>query len=52
MLHHMADETSKSKVHDQIDANLKKVYSATLSEDVPDKFKQLLEQLRQKERKN
>lgn len=32
-----------------IDDNLKRVYEATLAEDMPDRFKQLLEQLREKE---
>ena len=32
-----------------IDDNLKRVYEATLAEDMPDRFKQLLDQLRQKE---
>jgi hypothetical protein len=35
----------------EIDENLKRVYSATLSEDVPDRFAQLLAQLREKEKK-
>lgn len=32
-----------------IDDNLKRVYEATLAEDMPDRFKLLLDQLRQKE---
>ncbi|MFZ1469433.1 MAG: NepR family anti-sigma factor [Paracoccaceae bacterium] len=32
----------------QIDENLKRIYDETLQEEVPDRFKQLLEQLRQK----
>jgi len=35
----------------QIDANLKKVYQDALEEQVPDRFLELLEQLRQKEAK-
>jgi hypothetical protein len=35
----------------EIDENLKRVYSATLSEAVPDRFTQLLAQLREKEKK-
>ncbi|MEO6300132.1 MAG: NepR family anti-sigma factor [Paracoccaceae bacterium] len=35
----------------QIDANLKRVYDETLDEKVPDRFKELLEQLRLKEAK-
>jgi len=33
----------------EIDENLKRVYSATLNEDVPDRFTQLLAWLRDKE---
>lgn len=33
----------------EIDENLKRVYSATLNEEVPDRFAQLLAQLRDKE---
>jgi hypothetical protein len=33
----------------EIDENLKRVYSAALNEDVPDRFAQLLMQLREKE---
>lgn len=33
----------------QIDENLKKVYQQALEEQVPDRFRDLLEQLRQKE---
>ncbi|MBD3786188.1 MAG: transcriptional regulator [Sphingomonadales bacterium] len=35
----------------QIDENLKKVYQQALEEQVPDRFRDLLEQLRQKEAK-
>ena len=33
----------------EIDENLRRVYSATLNEDVPDRFAQLLARLRDKE---
>lgn len=33
----------------QIDENLKRVYQAALSEEVPDRFKELLAQLKAKE---
>ncbi|MFZ1662528.1 MAG: NepR family anti-sigma factor [Paracoccaceae bacterium] len=33
-----------------IEDNLKRVYEATLAEDMPDRFKLLLDQLRDKER--
>lgn len=44
-------DKNKSKVREEIDANLKRVYSDALNEDVPDKLKQLLEELRKKEPK-
>ncbi len=47
----MAEEHEKSKINQEIDANLKRVYSGLLEEDVPDKLKQLLAQLREKEAK-
>lgn len=36
----------KSAIQLQIDENLKRVYEEVLSEDVPDRFKLLLEQLK------
>jgi Anti-sigma factor NepR len=42
----MSKDTPRSKVKQQIDENLKRVYDASLNEDVPDRFKQLLDQLR------
>ncbi len=36
----------------EIDENLKRVYQAALTEDVPDRFTQLLAQLRAKEGKS
>ena len=38
-----------ANLRSQIDQNLKRVYQEALEEDVPDRFKELLEQLRQKE---
>ncbi|GGH34675.1 hypothetical protein SAMN05444007_10720 [Cribrihabitans marinus] len=38
-----------AKLRSQIDQNLKRVYQEALEEEVPDRFKELLEQLRQKE---
>lgn len=35
----------------QIDENLKRVYEEALTQELPDRFAQLLEQLRQKEQK-
>ena len=45
----MANRTERSILQDLIDQNLKRVYDDALAQDVPDRFKQLLEQLRQKE---
>ena len=39
---------SKSPVSRQIDENLKRIYDETLNEDVPDRFADLLNKLRQK----
>lgn len=39
------------KIREEIDTNLKRAYSEALNEDVPDRLKELLEQLRQKEEK-
>ncbi len=45
----MAESGDKSKVRALLDANLKRVYDEALSEEVPDRFKQLLDQLKAKE---
>ncbi|HBD91730.1 MAG: transcriptional regulator [Rhodobacteraceae bacterium GWE1_64_9] len=45
----MPSNPSKSSVRQQIDENLKRVYDEALQEDIPDRFKQLLAQLKQKE---
>ncbi len=44
----MADDTSKASIRDQINENLKRVYEDALKEEVPDRFKILLAQLREK----
>lgn len=46
MMDQMSDEKSKSRIREEIDANLKRVYDEALRQDVPDRFKELLEQLR------
>ncbi len=46
----MADSKGKSRLHQQIDENLKRVYEEALSEDLPDRFKDLIAQLRAKEK--
>lgn len=45
----MADDSSKASIRDQINENLKRVYEDALKEEVPDRFKMLLEQLKQKD---
>ncbi|OCX65426.1 transcriptional regulator [Thioclava sp. SK-1] len=45
----MADDKSKASIKEQINQNLKRVYDQALNEDVPDRFKDLLAQLRAKE---
>jgi hypothetical protein len=45
----MADSKGKSRLHQQIDENLKRVYEEALSEDIPDRFKDLIARLRSKE---
>lgn len=49
MLEKMAGHGRKSSLKEQIDENLRRVYQDALKEEVPDRFKQLLEQLRAKE---
>ncbi len=44
----MSDSNPKSKIRDQIDENLKRIYDETLKEEIPDKLTQLLDQLRKK----
>jgi Anti-sigma factor NepR len=45
----MAQNKDAPNLRAQIDENLKRVYEEALEEKVPDRFKELLEQLRQKE---
>jgi hemerythrin-like domain-containing protein len=49
MNHHMAEDPTKSGLKRQINENLKRVYEDALKEDIPDRFKQLLEDLKKKE---
>ncbi len=44
----MSSDARKSNIRKQIDENFKRVYEDALKEDVPDKFVQLVEQLRAK----
>ncbi len=55
MQQQMAQESKnpqKSRLTEQIDENLKRVYDDVLKEQVPDRFKALLAQLKDKERGN
>jgi hemerythrin-like domain-containing protein len=47
----MKHSNDSAKLQEQIDENLKRVYQEALKERVPDRFKELIEQLRQKEPK-
>ena len=40
------DRVAAPRVNDQIDANLKRVYREIVGDEVPDRFRQLLDQLR------
>lgn len=42
----MPKNSPEVRLRNEIDKNLKRVYEETLSEDIPDRFKVLLEQLR------
>lgn len=42
------DGPSRQAIRAQIDENLKRVYAATLNEELPDRFRDLLEQLKNK----
>ena len=48
MSNEMTGEIPKAKLKAQIDENLKRIYDDTLKEEVPERFKLLLEQLRNK----
>lgn len=45
----MTQDNPKARVKEQIDQNLKRVYEDALKEEVPDRFKDLLAQLRRKD---
>jgi hemerythrin-like domain-containing protein len=46
----MANKRRTSTLDQQIDENLRRVYSDTANEPLPDRFTQLLDQLREQER--
>lgn len=43
-----ADTPKRQAIREQIDENLKRVYTATLNEELPDRFRDLLAQLQSK----
>jgi len=45
-----AGSKSKAPKRDQIDENLKRVYNEMLEQDVPDRFEELLRQLREQDK--
>lgn len=47
----MGQDKDEAGLRAQIDENLKRVYDETLKAEVPERFKQLLAQLREKEAK-
>lgn len=47
----MASKHERSKMDQQIDENLKRVYDDALSEQLPDKFLNLINQLKQSDAK-
>lgn len=49
MLEQMKDKREKPTLRHTIEENLRKVYQDLLQEEVPDRFKLLLEELRQKQ---
>jgi len=46
----MAKKRGNSKLDEQIDDNLRRVYSSTVNEPLPDRFAKLLDELRERER--
>lgn len=49
MMEDMTGDKPKSSLRKDIDENLKRVFEDALKEEVPDRFKQLLDQLKAKE---
>jgi hemerythrin-like domain-containing protein len=47
----MAKDRKKSPVHEQIEENLRRVYDEALNDQVPDRFMELLRQLKEAETK-
>lgn len=51
MREHMAQDEKRPRASDTIDANLKRVYEEALQEEIPDRFKDLLAQLKEQDSK-
>jgi hypothetical protein len=49
MFMEMVQDDRKTRLEEQIDENLRRVYRDRLEEDVPDRFKDLLRQLREQD---
>ena len=45
----MASESENASIQRQIDENLKRVFQSKVEEDLPDRFKELLQQLKKRE---
>ena len=45
----MSPKKSKANLNEEIDENLRRVFAQSLEEEVPDRFKNLLDQLRAKD---
>lgn len=48
----MAQQKAKHELDEQIEENLKRVYQKTLEEEIPDRFMELIEQLKQQDAQN
>ncbi|PTQ74919.1 NepR family anti-sigma factor [Celeribacter persicus] len=48
----MAQQRSKHELDEQIEANLRRVYQKTLEEEIPDRFLDLLEKLKEQDAHN
>jgi len=46
---HEVDPPKRQAIREQIDENLKRVYAAALNEELPDRFRDLLAQLKSRE---
>ena len=46
----MVQDDRKTRLEEQIDENLRRVYRDRLEEDVPDRFRDLLRQLKEQDR--